>query len=65
MKQDTVRMGFRIPRQLWQEFHDHCEAQGQTKNKVVVHMMDAYLKAVRKFDLVDRMAKVIEEEQKP
>jgi len=28
-------------------------------------MMDAYLKAVRKFDLVDRMAKVIEEEQKP
>ena len=56
-------MGFRIPRQLWQEFHDHCEAQGKTKNKVVVHMMDAYL-AVRKFDLVDHMAKVIEEEQK-
>ena len=50
---------------MWQEFHDHCEAQGKTKNKVVVHMMDAYLKAVRKFDLVDRMAKVIEEEQKP
>jgi|TARA_Y100000310_G_C20484438_1_gene716211 hypothetical protein len=45
-EEETVKMTLRVPKTLWQRFHDHCEERLMTKNKLMIRIMDSYLKAV-------------------
>ena len=45
-EEETTKMTLRVPSSLWQRFHDHCEERLMTKNKLMIRIMDSYLKAV-------------------
>ena len=45
-EEETTKMTLRVPSSLWHRFHDHCEERLMTKNKLMIRIMDSYLKAV-------------------